>query len=496
MDILCAAVIQEIPTTRATEDTTDINRVRLRLPNMPSTASQNKDDIDVFFNPKSIALIGASSDYRKLGNSILMNLLASEVQVYPVTQSSDRVLGIKAYPSLSELPASIDLAIIAISAKHCPGLMSEIRTAGARHAIVISGGFSETGLEGQTLENELVQAARAAGVRVIGPNCVGVSNTRVFNGTFTMMPERGNIALVSQSGALGGMLIYTTRAKRIGMSKFASIGNAADVSFVEVLDYFSEDPKTKVLTVYIEGVSDGRALFESLQRASNKKPVVVLKGGRSEVGSTATKSHTGSLAGSAKLFDRVLHQAGCVSAPTLDSLFEIAKTFDYQPLPSGCNVGIISNTGGAAVLAADALSEFGLRVPRIEDRTRQELGKLLSPLACIDNPVDVVASAGRQEYRVATECLMSDSNVDTLLVICAVPTFAGMTPTEHAAGTIEGVRTSGFQKPTVGVWLAGDVGKPGKDLLEMNRIPCYDDPSMAALCIARTTEYAQIHRAK
>ena len=461
---------------------------------MPSAASRDYPDIDVFFNPKSIALVGASADYRKLGYSILTNLLASQVEVYPVTQNSHHILGIRAYPSLSELPAPIDLAIVAVSAKHCPALMSDIRTAGARHAIIISGGFSETGAEGQRLENELIQAAHAAGVRVIGPNCVGVSNTPVFNGTFTMMPEPGDIALVSQSGALGGMLIYATRAKRIGMSKFASIGNAADVSFVEVLDYFSEDPKTKVLTVYIEGVSDGRALFESLKRASERKPVVVLKGGQSEAGSTATKSHTGSLAGSAKLFDRVLHQAGCVSAPTLDSLFEIAKAFDYQPSPAGRNVGIISNTGGAAVLAADALSELGLRVPRIEEKTRQELRRILSPLACPDNPVDVVASAGRQEYRVATECLMGDQNVDTLLVLCAVPTFAGMTATEHAEGMIEGIHTSDFRKPIVGVWMAGDVGKPGKDLLETNRVPCYDDPSMAALCIARTTEYTEIHR--
>lgn len=461
---------------------------------MPSAASRDYPDIDVFFNPKSIALVGASADYRKLGYSILTNLLASQVEVYPVTQSSHLILGIRAYPSLSELPAPIDLAIVAVSAKHCPALMSDIRTAGARHAIIISGGFSETGVEGQRLENALIQAAHAAGVRVIGPNCVGVSNTPVFNGTFTMMPEPGDIALVSQSGALGGMLIYATRAKRIGMSKFASIGNAADVSFVEVLDYFSEDPKTKVLTVYIEGVSDGRALFESLKRASERKPVVVLKGGKSEVGSTATKSHTGSLAGSAKLFDRVLHQAGCVSAPTLDSLFEIAKAFDYQPSPAGRNVGIISNTGGAAVLAADALSELGLRVPRIEEKTRQELRRILSPLACPDNPVDVVASAGRQEYRVATECLLGDQNVDTLLVLCAVPTFAGMTATEHAEGMIEGILTSDFRKPVVGVWMAGDVGRPGKDLLESNRVPCYDDPSMAALCIARTTEYAEIHR--
>ena len=460
---------------------------------MEAQQTPEKPDLDPFFMPRRIALVGASADYRKLGNSILMNLLASEVEVYPVTRNRDTVLGVKAYPNLAAIPKPVDLVIVAIAAKHCPDLMKKIRRAGARHAVVISGGFSETGEEGARLEAELVNAAREAGVRLIGPNCVGVSNSRLFNGTFTMMPERGNIGLVSQSGALGGMLIYTTKAKRIGMSKFASVGNAADIGIVEVVDYFREDPKTSVITIYIEGVKNGRRLFESLRMASEKKPVVVLKGGRSDAGGRATQSHTGSLAGSTRVFDGMIRQAGCVTAPTLDTLFEIAKLFDYQPLPRGRNIGIISNTGGAGVLAADAASDFSLNVPPIEENTRKALRQILSPLASVDNPVDVVASGGRREYRVAVELMLADPNVDMLMVICAVPTFAGMTQTEHAAGTLEAVRAAETDKPVVGVWLAGDVGKPGKDLLEMNRIPCYDDPYVAALCMSRVAEYAERH---
>ncbi len=438
--------------------------------------------------------MGASADYRKLGNSILMNLLASEIEVYPVTRSRDRVLGVKAYSSLDALPEPVDLVIVAIAAKYCPSLMADVRKAGARHAVIISGGFGEIGEEGQKLEDELVKAARREGVRIIGPNCVGVSNSRLFNGTFTMMPERGNIALVSQSGALGGMLIYTTKSKRIGMSKFASVGNAADIGIVDVLDYFGDDPKTSVITVYVEGVEQGRLLFEKLSQISEKKPVVILKGGRSEAGSRATQSHTGSLAGSVRIFDGMVRQAGCVTAPTFDTFFEIAKLFDYQPLPKGRNIGIISNTGGAGVLAADAASSLGLSIPRLEESTRNELKQILSPIASVENPIDVVASGGRREYRVASELLLSDPNVDMLMVICAVPTFAGMTQTEHAAGTLEAVRTTETEKPVVGVWLAGDVGKPGKDLLEMNRIPCYDDPYVAALCMSKVAEYAERHR--
>jgi acetyl-CoA synthetase (ADP-forming) len=460
---------------------------------MTDDQADSFESLDAFFNPKRIALVGASADYKKLGNSILMNLLASEVEVYPVTHSRDTVLGVRAYKNLSDLPSPVDLVIVAVAAKYCAQLMPEIRRAGARNAVIISGGFSETGSNGVDLERELIEAAKASGVRLIGPNCVGVSNSRVFNGTFTMMPERGNIAFVSQSGALGGMSIYLTRARRIGMSKFASIGNAADVGLAEILDYFRQDTKSSVIAAYMEGVEEGRQLFDALRLAALEKPVVVLKGGRSEAGSKATQSHTGSLAGSTAVFDGMIQQAGCVTAPTLDALFEICKLFDYQPLPRGGRIGIISNTGGAGVLAADACSAMGLTIAELSNNTRHELRQVLPPIASVENPVDVVASGGRREYRVSTELLLKDSGVDVLLAICGVPTFAGMTQTEHAAGTLEGLRQAAQSKPVVGVWLAGDVGKPGKDLLEMNRVPCYDDPSTAALSISRVVEYSRKH---
>jgi acyl-CoA synthetase (NDP forming) len=262
---------------------------------------------------------------------------------------------------------------------------------------------------------------------------------------------------------------------------------------VEVLDYFTDDPKSTVIMIYVEGVDDGRPFFESLTRAAKQKPVVVLKGGRSEAGSRATQSHTGSLAGSTAIFDGMIRQAGCVTAPSLDTLLEIAKLFDYQPLPKGRNIGIISNTGGAGVLATDASVDLGLNIPTLEQKTCQELRQVLSPMSSVINPVDVVASGGRREYRASTELMLKDPNINMLLVICGVPTFAGMTQTEHAAGTLEGIRTADIKKPVVGVWLAGDVGRPGKDLLEMNRIPCYDDPALAALCMARVTEYSARH---
>lgn len=449
--------------------------------------------MDLFFNPRKIALVGASSDPRKLGNSILMNLLTSKVRVYPVTRSSGSVAGMMAYRSLADLPEPVDLVLVAIEAKHCPGLMDEIRRAGARNAVIFSGGFGETGTEGAQIEETLVKAAKDAGVRFLGPNCVGVSNSRLFNGTFTVMPERGRISLVSQSGALGGVCIYITRTKNIGLNKFVGIGNAADVDFTEILDYLGEDSSTSVIAMYMEGVSNGRAVFESLRNTAEKKPVVILKGGRSEQGGKAVKSHTGSLAGSTGVFTGMIQQAGCVTAPTLDTLLEICKFFDYQPLPTGRKICIISNTGGAGVLAADAASDQNLTLSLLNSSTRRELHEVLSPLASVENPIDVVATGGRREYQIAAESALRDRSVDVLLVICAVPTFAGMTEIEHAEGTLEGVRTSRTKKPVVGVWLAGDVARPGKELLEAHHIPCYDDPALAIMCISRAVEYAQMH---
>lgn len=461
---------------------------------MTSTRTESWGEIDPFFNPHAVALVGATADPKKLGNSIMVNLVNSQVRVYPISRSGSRIMGTETYTSLNELPESVDLVVVAIDAEHCPGLIPDIRKAGSRCAIVVSGGFSETGAEGARLEDSLLKAAKSAKVRLIGPNCVGVLNSRLFNATFTLMPERGNIAFVSQSGALGGASIYTTHARRIGLSKFVSVGNAADVGISEILDYFREDADTKVIAVYIEGIKDGRQFYESLRDAARKKPVVVLKGGRSESGKRAVKSHTGSLAISAEVFDGMLRQAGCVAAPTLDTLFDVCKIFDYQPLPKGRNICIITNTGGAGVLAADAVSDLGLKMSVLNDKTCQEMKQILSPLASVDNPIDLVATAGRWEYRAATEKSLADSSVDILLAICVVPTFAGMTPTEHAEGLLEGVRASGAKKPVVGVWLAGEVGKAGRDLLESNRIPCYDDPALAALCMTCAAEYTESHR--
>ncbi|MHA1958832.1 MAG: acetate--CoA ligase family protein [Candidatus Thorarchaeota archaeon] len=449
------------------------------------------DEFGQFFHPKRIALVGASADYRKLGNSILMNLLSSKTEVYPISLNKENILGTRTYKSLKELPEDVDLVVVAVAAKQCPGLMSEIRQAGAKSAVIISGGFSETDEEGEALETLLVKRAKESGVRFLGPNCVGISNTRLFNATFTMMPEQGNIAFVSQSGALGGICIYKTQSKHIGMSKFVSIGNAADITLPEIIDYFHDDEESTVIAVYTEGIEDGRSLFESLRNVSKVKPIVLLKGGRSEAGKQATKSHTGSLAGSSRVFDSMAKQAGCAIAPTLDTLLEICKLFDYQPLPKGRRIGVISNTGGAGVLAADAISDLGLDLANLKSKTKTELKQRLSPIASVNNPVDIVANAGRNEYRISTQLLLKDSNIDALLVICAVPTFAGMTQTEHAAGTLEGVRNTDTGKPIVGVWLAGDIGQPGKDLLEMNQIPCYDDPALAALCMRRTVDYSE-----
>ncbi|MEM2142803.1 MAG: CoA-binding protein [Candidatus Thorarchaeota archaeon] len=461
---------------------------------MLEPSSNEDDDLGRLFNPARVALVGATADTRKIGHSLFVNLLSSNVDVYPVTSNGEPILGVDSFKSLSELPKDVDVVIVAVPAAMCPALMPEVRSAGAKYAVVISGGFSETGKRGRELEAQLVQRAHEAGVRILGPNCVGIASSGVFNGTFTMTPPPGNIAVVSQSGALGGILIYTAKKKNIGLSRFVSIGNACDIGFEEVFLYLANDPITRVIVTYVESFKNGRASLRSLQEASSRKPVVVLKGGRTDVGQAAASSHTGSLSGSASLFDAMMTRVGCVSAPTLDSLLEIAKVFDYQPLPFGKRIGIISNTGGAGVLAADALVEHGLVVPVFCSDTQRDLSDLLPSIASVRNPVDLVATATGSDYMRVVTRLLDDPTVDVLLVICAVPTFAGMSTTEHAVGVVEGLRASVNSKPVAAVWLAGDPAVPGREILESARIPCYDDPYMAALCISKLVRYAELQK--
>jgi len=448
--------------------------------------------LDHLFSPKSVAVIGASNDPAKIGYDIFKNLLSYPGKVYPVNVKEKEVMGRKAYRSIGDVEDDVDLAVIAVPRQHVLDVIRESGDKGAKVAVIITAGFGETGDEyWKEMETKIVEEARKRNMRVIGPNCVGIMNTgKNLNATFIMSAVPGRTAFLSQSGALGAGIIYKTVKEKIGFSKFVSLGNMADLDFSDFLEYLSQDEATDSIMLYLEGVRDGRKFISSLKKATKKKPVIVLKGGRSRAASEAVSSHTGSMAGSWEVYRAAITEAGGIIAETIDQALSMSRAFS-QPLPRGRRVGVITNAGGGGVLVTDQLEQNGLEVPRISERSVEELRKFLPPFASFRNPVDMIASARGEDYRKSTEILMGDESVDILIEISVVPTFAGIERDEHARGIIEAVRRSSAKKPVLALFMAGDVSAHARKLLESEGIPVYERPEDVAAAARALYEFSK-----
>jgi len=442
------------------------------------------DGLDYFFRPKTIAVIGASDDKSKLGYDVFRNLWRYGGRVYPVNVRREHVQGVRAYRNVKELPEVPELVIIVVPKKFVKQTLIDSGEAGARAAIIITAGFRETGPEGLREELELARIAREYGMRVIGPNCVGVMNTSVgLNATFVMDAKPGKIAFVSQSGALGGAIIYKTVRESIGMSKFISVGNMVDVDFTELIKYLASDPDSMAIALYVEGLRNGKDFLKAARDVTSRKPVIVLKGGRFGAASKAVASHTGSLAGNYSIYRALFRQAGIIEASTIDEMLSMSRAFS-QPLPKvrngGLRVAIMTNAGGAGVLISDEVERRGLRLADLSESTINELRKVLPPIAAVHNPIDMVASARGSDYYRVAKLLLRDGNVDILIAACVVPTFAEMSRTEHAEGIIKAVKESGNLKPVLGLFMAGEVSANARELLEREGIPTYERPEDVA----------------
>jgi len=438
-------------------------------------------NLDYFFKPKAITVIGASNDPMKLGYEVFKNLKKyKDGKVYPVNVKDETVQGVKAYKNVRDIPDEVDLAIIVVPKRFVKQAIIDCGEKGVKGAVIITAGFGETGEEGKKEERELVEIAHSYGMRLIGPNCVGVMNTHNdMNATFIMDAKKGSIAFVSQSGALGAGIVYKTVKEGIGFSKFISVGNMADLDFAELMEYLADTEEDKAIALYIEGVRDGRKFIEIAKRVTKKKPVIALKAGKSESGARAASSHTGSLAGSWKIYEAAFKQSGVLVAETIDDMLSMARAFT-QPLPKGKRVAIMTNAGGPGVLTADEIDKRGLKLANLEEKTIEELRSFLPPMAAVKNPVDMIASARGEDYYRTAKALLEDPNVDMLITICVVPTFAGMTPTEHAEGIIRAVKEVNNGKPVLGLFMAGYVSEKAKELLEANGIPSYERPEDVA----------------
>ncbi len=435
--------------------------------------SRGGGDVDYFFYPSSAAVFG-SFKRGAIAYEILRNIVEGGFggKIIPVNPKGGAVdVAGKTFQIREKLDEHVDTAIIAVPAKLVPGLIDEIGPL-IKGAIVISAGFSEVG--NSELERELVERARRHGVRVIGPNCAGIFGVHGrFFGSFEVRVKSGGLALISQSGAFGGAALAMGNDEGIGFSAFVSYGNASDLNESDFLEYFADDENTKAIALYIEGVKDGRRFLKALRYASARKPVIVLKAGKSASGARAAASHTGSLAGSYEIYSAAFRQAGAIEVEEMEELFDAAKVFEMYP-KAGKRVAVITNSGGPGVLATDKLEKLGLEIAKLSDKTIEELKAFLPHQCSLKNPVDLIADADYERYKRTIEIVCSDENVDSLLVICVPPIFL---PSEWIA---KAIIEAECDKPIIVNFMAGELVRRGVRLLEEKGIKNFTTPEKAA----------------
>src|SRR5688572_1303451 len=458
-----------------------------------TTAAVNA--LKLFFNPRAVAVIGASRQRGTIGGEIFHNLLSYGFRgsVYPVNPTAEVIQSVPAYSSVETIPGPVDLAIIIVPAAQVVEVAIACGRKGVKALVVISAGFSETGNEGQKRQCELLRICRAAGMRLIGPNCMGIVNTDpavLLDATFApAVPPPGRVGFSSQSGALGLAIIEYANSLGLGISTFVSVGNKADISGNDLLRYWEADDGTDVILLYLESFGNPKKFSQIARRVGRKKPIVVVKSGRSAAGARATSSHTGALlAASDVTVDALFRQAGVIRTDTLAELFDVASLLANQPLPQGHRVGIITNAGGPAILCADACEARGLEVPVLSQQSQQELRAFLLPGASASNPVDMIASASAADYSRAIEIVASDKNIDALIAIFTPPL---VTRAEDVAEAIvNAVKRLSGTKPIMAVFLSAQ-GAPEELQSPDFCIPSYAFPETAAIALARAARYRE-----
>ena len=445
------------------------------------------------FSPGSIAVVGASRSERKVGWEILHNLLAYgfKGRLYPVNPRAASIHSIRAYPSVLDIPDPVELAVIVVPSAHVLQVVEEAGEKGVRALIVITAGFSEVGPKGRERERELEDLVRKYDMVMVGPNCMGVINThsRVqMDATFSpILPLQGNIAFMTQSGALGVAILQQARIRGVGLSKFVSLGNAADVSLNELMEYLEEDAKTDVILLYIESFGQPREFMPIARRVTKAKPILALKAGRTEAGRRAAASHTGALAGPDVGTQALFEQAGVLRANTIEELFDLGAAFAMQPLPQGRRVAVVTNGGGPGIMAMDALVGVGMEPAVLSEKTTAYLRARIPEEASPVNPVDLIADADAKRYRLAVEAVLQDPNVDALLAISVPP----IVEDEVAVARSIWRAARKQSKPVVSTFLGRREQSPGVTELVQHGVPTYLFPESAARALAAMRRYQE-----
>ncbi len=449
--------------------------------------------LDYFFQPRSVAVIGASRNPKKVGHVILRNFIEGRFagKIYPINPNADDMFGLKAYPSVTKVPGGIDLAVVCIPAPVVPKTLDECGRKGVRAVIIISGGFGEIG--NIELEEDCRKIIRKYGMRAIGPNCIGIFDPYSEVDTFFLprykleRPGEGSIAFISQSGALGSVILDWMAMKNYKISKFVSYGNAIDVDEADLIEYLANDPRTSVICAYFEGVKQGRKFYDIATRVSKKKPIIVLKGGITSEGSSAVSSHTGSLAGEYEIFSAAMKQSGIITADNLEELFDFARLFSTQPRPKGNRVQVITDGGGFGVLATDWIIGNGLRLAQMDRATTRNLKKRYPPHVVIKNPLDLTGDATVERYRIAMEAAAADSNVDMMMVITL---FQIPTLTAEITDVVSAIADT-CSKPLVVVAAGGRFTEVLKKSIEDFGTPTFSYPEKAAKALAALYEFGR-----
>jgi len=449
-------------------------------------------------NPRSIAVVGATNRAGSVGLAVFRNILSAgfEGVLYPVNPKAKSVQSVKAYPRLMDIPDEVDLAVIIVPAEIVYSILEEAGQKGVKGAIVISAGFKEIGGHGVELENCIKEVVGKYDIRLVGPNCLGVINNNAnirMNASFaTKMPKAGDIAFISQSGALCTAVLDYAEGRNIGFSKFVSFGNKADVNEVDLLRYLKDDPDTDVILMYLEDITDGRAFLQTAREITWQahKPMLAVKSGRSAEGARAAASHTGALVGSDNAYDALFYQSGILRVEGVDELFNRALAFAKQPIPKGNRVAIVTNAGGPGIMATDAAIRHNLKIAVLSEETKQKLKQELPPTASIENPVDVIGDATHKRYEAAIRHILMDENVDAAIVIL---TPQAMTDVLETAEIVPHV-VKDVNKPVLCSFMGIVDVSQGIQYLEKHGIPNYAFPEAAVRSMASMAFYGNLLR--
>ena len=445
--------------------------------------------LEMFTEARGVAVVGASTSPEKLGYQVLHNIIqyGYEGGIYPINPNAPEILGHKAYASVADCPDPVDLAVILVPNKAVPGVLEQCGQRGLKGAVIITAGFREVGPAGKALEQQVIDIAKRYGMRIVGPNVLGIIDTVLkLNASFAAgMPSRGKIAFMSQSGALCTSILDMALGQGIGFSRFYSIGNKADINELDLVKAWAEDPETRAIMGYLEGITNGPEFIRVASEVTRHKPIIAIKSGTTSAGSKAVSSHTGTLAGSEAAYDAAFKQCGIIRAGSVQDLFDYAQAFARQPLLEGNAIAVITNAGGPGIMASDAIEHAGLRLAALTPETKQYLQPLLPAAASVANPIDVLGDAPAERYALGIEAALKDPNVNAVLLVLTPQTSTQIPETAEVLGKL----SKQYGKPVFGAMMGDAAIRPGVEVLRSYDVPNYQVPERAVAAIAAMWEH-------